>query len=191
MSFLSDFGQGMLANAQQQSPLLNSAVSTYQRRRMNGPGMSGPQMADALHSYNNDGPPSEFQPPAPPQPELEMPKIGQGYQAETPSTGAMDARAGQWNPNQPDPQSGGGGLATLAAGAMGLPVFDQGVIVTQPTRAKLAADGRPEAVIPLTPRSGQKMSPDLLEGHITAPKVSGVRYSRYKTFNRFGRGGGA
>ena len=63
-----------------------------------------------------------------------------------------------------------------------------GGIVTKPTLARIGERG-PEAVVPLTPRPGNKLQPDLLEGHVTAPKVPGVRYSRYKSFNRFGSGG--
>lgn len=100
-----------------------------------------------------------------PQPTLQPPKIGQNPEQPDPQIGNQN----QWN--QPQPMKGG-------------------AIVTQPTIAKIGEAG-PEAVVPLTPRASNKMQPDLLEGHITAPKVPGVRYSRYKSFNRFGRGGGA
>ena len=65
----------------------------------------------------------------------------------------------------------------------------QGTVVTRPTIAKLGEEG-PEAVVPLTPRAGNKMQPDLLEGRIAEPSVPGIRYSRYKGANRFGPGAG-
>lgn len=65
-----------------------------------------------------------------------------------------------------------------------------GQIVTRPTYARLGESG-PEAVVPLHPTPSAKLSPDLLEGHLSPPRVPGVKYSRYKSFNRFGRGSGA
>lgn len=67
--------------------------------------------------------------------------------------------------------------------------FKQGAIVTKPTIARIGEKG-PEAVIPLTPRAGNKMQPDIMEGHISAPRVPGIKYSRYRSFNRLGGGQG-
>ena len=63
-----------------------------------------------------------------------------------------------------------------------------GKLITSPVVARLGESG-PEAVVPLTPRPGNKLQPDLLEGHVGAPRVPGVQYSRYRRFNRFARGG--
>ena len=83
--------------------------------------------------------------------------------------------------------------ATMAASSQwnqSFPFARGGTVVSQPMIAKLGEHG-PEAVIPLNARAQNRMQPDMLEGHITAPKVPGVRYSRYRTFNRFGGQGGA
>ena len=88
---------------------------------------------------------------------------------------AAGGNQSQWN------QSGNGGGGALAAGAKIALGLKGGAIITEPTLARIGEHG-PEAVVPLTPRATNKMQPDLLEGHITAPKVPGVRYSRYKSF---------
>lgn len=71
----------------------------------------------------------------------------------------------------------------------GVPQLAGGSLVTKPTIAKIGEKG-PEAVIPLNPRAGNKMQPDVLEGHVSAPRVPGLHFSRYRTFNRFGPGQG-
>jgi hypothetical protein len=97
-------------------------------------------------------------------------------------------------PPPPGPDSPQAATMGAADGGMdaggGLPGFAEGTIVTKPTIAKLAEHGEPEAVIPLTPRPANKMQPDILEGRISEPKVPGVRYQRYKGYNRFGPGVG-
>ena len=65
----------------------------------------------------------------------------------------------------------------------------QGRIVTKPMIARIGEKG-PEAVVPLTPRPGNRLQPDILEAHVSAPKIPGIKYSRYKGFNRFGPGQG-
>jgi hypothetical protein len=75
-----------------------------------------------------------------------------------------------------------GGLAEAA-------LLGGGGIITKPTLARIGEKG-PEAVVPLTPRPGNKMQPDLLEGRLSNPAVPGVKYSRYKSFNRLGPGQG-
>lgn len=57
-----------------------------------------------------------------------------------------------------------------------------GRIVAQPSIVKL---NKGETVVPLTPRAGNKMQPDLLEGHIPAMKPQGEQMSR---FQRYGQG---
>jgi hypothetical protein len=74
-----------------------------------------------------------------------------------------------------------GGIAPL--------LMERGGVVTKPTLVKLAEHG-PEAVVPLTPRPGNRLQPDLLEGRMSAPHAPGVRYSRYRSYNRMGPGVG-
>ena len=59
-----------------------------------------------------------------------------------------------------------------------------GQIVTQPSFVQLE---KGEAVVPLTPRAGNKLQPDLLEGHVMSPHTPGIGYSRYKSYGK-GRG---
>lgn len=51
-----------------------------------------------------------------------------------------------------------------------------GKLVTKPTIARVGEKG-PEAIIPLTPRAGNKLSPDLLRGF-----PSGIPHPRYRSF---------
>ena len=86
------------------------------------------------------------------------------------------------------------GMGEASAGAAApdlaeLALLGGGGIVTKPTLARIGERG-PEAVVPLTPRPGNKMQPDVLEGRIAAPRVPGVHYARYKSFNRLGPGVG-
>ena len=57
----------------------------------------------------------------------------------------------------------------------------RGKIVTTPTIARLGDRG-PEAVIPLNSHVGAHVRPDMLEGHLQAPKVQGIRYQQAKGF---------
>lgn len=91
------------------------------------------------------------------------------------------------------------------AGLADLALMAKGGIASQPMTAKIAESGpevaggrivtspsivklqKGEAVVPLTPRPGNKLQPDLLEGHITAMKPQGESFSR---FQRYGQGRG-
>lgn len=90
-------------------------------------------------------------------------------------------------PGPPDSSAGdeGAGLAgnvieDLAAG---------GKLVTTPTIAKIGEKG-PEAVIPLTPRAGNKLQPDILQGQVAAPSVPGMKLARYRGYNRYAHNSG-
>lgn len=92
------------------------------------------------------------------------------------------------------PSLGGGADGGAAASGIGEEAADiapllleKGAIITQPSLVRLAEHGQPEAVVPLTPRAGNKMQPDLLEGHVAPPKPQGVNYSRMA---RYGQGRG-
>ena len=115
------------------------------------------------------------QAPWSPPPVTPAPQVTSGSDQST--AGAQS----QWGNNNTSQQSPVGNiLQGLAGKALGL---RGGSIVTQPTLAKIGEHG-PEAVVPLTPRAGNKLQPDLLEGHITPAKVPGVRYSRYRSYSR-------
>jgi hypothetical protein len=73
------------------------------------------------------------------------------------------------------------GIARIAESG---PEIAGGRVVTQPSLVKL---NKGEAVIPLTPRPQNKLQPDLLEGHLAAPKVPGLQFARYKSYGQ-GRG---
>lgn len=64
------------------------------------------------------------------------------------------------------------------------PEMAGGRIISSPSIVKLE---KGETVIPLTPRSGNKLQPDLLEGHVQAMKPKGEQFSR---FPRYGQGRG-
>lgn len=72
---------------------------------------------------------------------------------------AMEEMSSIWNP-QPEEDLGAGKL------------------VTKPTIARIGEKG-PEAIIPLTPRAGNKLSPDLLRGF-----PSGIPHPRYQSLSR-------
>lgn len=61
------------------------------------------------------------------------------------------------------------------------PEMAGGHIISSPSIVKL---NKGEAVVPLTPRPGNKLQPDLLEGHVAAPHV------HYSRFQRYGQGRG-
>lgn len=94
-----------------------------------------------------------------------------------------------------DPYGGGdygdnmalGGVAgspmTARVGESG-PEMAGGKLVTNPSIVRLA---KGDTVVPLTPRPNNKLQPDLLEGHLAAPKPQGLQYSRYKSYGQ-GRG---
>ncbi len=174
--FWSGLGNAMLDTAAANSPLANSVISRYRRdpsiQGSSSPQLSGPDMSQAMGPI--------------PQPSLQTPATG--LDPTSPVAQALQQGAGgeqignqsQWSQ---DPQShgGGGGLAAIAGLA-------HGAIVTSPTIARIGESG-PEAVVPLTPRAGNRLQPDLLEGHVVPKGVPGMRLSRYRSFNRFGRGG--
>ena len=57
----------------------------------------------------------------------------------------------------------------------------QGRLVTKPTIARIADKG-PELVVPMNSAAGNRVRPDMLEGHLQAPKVPGVRYQQFKGY---------
>ncbi len=57
----------------------------------------------------------------------------------------------------------------------------RGKLITKPTIARLGESG-PEAVIPLNNKAGNRVTPDLMEGHLMPPKVPGVRYQNFKGY---------
>jgi hypothetical protein len=96
-------------------------------------------------------------------------------------TGSQIGNQSQWNQPSGSGQSPVGNV--IQAGLTKALGLKGGAIITQPTLARIGEHG-PEAVVPLTPRAGNKLQPDLLEGHITPAKVPGVRYSRYRSYSR-------
>lgn len=81
-------------------------------------------------------------------------------------------------------RGGHAGSSMTARVAESGPEMAGGKIVTNPSIVSLE---KGDSVIPLTPRAGNKFQPDLLEGHLAAPKPQGMQYSRYKSYGQ-GRG---
>ena len=96
---------------------------------------------------------------------------GDGMQGP-PQSGEQIPNQNQWQSSPTPPPMMAGVAAGLAKGA---------TMVTQPTIAKIGESG-PEMVVPMNASAHNRVQPDVLEGHITAPKVPGVRYNRYKAF---------
>lgn len=67
------------------------------------------------------------------------------------------------------------------AGPLGYDNAAKGVLVTQPTIARVGENG-PEAIVPLNNNPGNKVRPDLLEGHLAPPHVPGMRYQKFKGY---------
>lgn len=91
------------------------------------------------------------------------------------------------DPNYPDmgedyALGGTAGKTQISRIAERGPEVAGGRIITQPSIVKL---NKGDTVVPLTPRAGNKMQPDLLEGHIPAMKPQGEQMSR---FQRYGQG---
>jgi hypothetical protein len=158
--FMQRMGQGYLQGVARQSPLGNAVYNAFADPAQPG---AGPYAR-----YQSGGGMGQNPMPGPP-PALTGPAsvAGAGEGVAGAAAGAGDAAGGM-----------GIGADLLAGGS----------VITEPTLARIGERG-PEAVVPLTPRPSNKMQPDLLEAHGTAPKVPGVKYSRYKSFNRFGGGG--
>ncbi len=90
-----------------------------------------------------------------------------------------------YNPYDENMARGGfAGRSQIARVGESGPEMAGGQIVSKPSIVKLE---KGDSVIPLTPRAGNKLQPDLLEGHLAAPKPSGLQYSRYKSYGQ-GRG---
>jgi hypothetical protein len=151
--------------AQQNQQGLLGAAGRYMRNRRNAQ-----DSPNAPSNYDADVPgvvPAHLTDPSDPndpnrymgQPPLEGPDPGQV------------AASSQWN--QPPTAGRLPGLASLAAAS--------GTVVTSPTIAKIGEKG-PEMVVPLKARGGNRIQPDVLEGHITPPKSPNIRYSRYRSF---------
>ena len=124
-------------------PLLQDAYSMYKRARSGAPGLPTPQGPPPV---NPDGTPAPEPLAAPPDAAL-PPEMAGGQQSPVPSSSPWQH---YWQ--QPPMDS-----------------MAKGQIVTHPTVARLGESG-PEAVIPLSPTPGAKLSPDLL----------GSAYSRYQ-----------
>ncbi len=93
---------------------------------------------------------------------------------------------GPYNPGGYDNMARGGvaGRSQVARVGESGPEMAGGQIVSKPSIVKLE---KGDSVIPLTPRAGNKLQPDLLEGHLATPKPAGMQYSRYKSYGQ-GRG---
>lgn len=188
------FGNALMDEARQNSPLANGLYSRYKHPQSDQTGPmfgSGPSMDNGMGIESPPSPP----PPNPMQTQAQpLPSLPQPHAQDSADIGGMQNNelGNQWS--RPDPQSSGGagtdflhkklGLESLAPGGSGGVVPEamaHGKIVTSPTIARVGESG-PEAVIPLTPRAHNKLNPDLLEGHITNPKVPGIRYSSYRHF---------
>ena len=181
-------GQGFLKGIAQSSPLGNAVYNAFKEPTAPTPGpyarynRAGAGQQPAINTgaafVDYSAPPASAQGP--------QPGSAVNPQSNLADTGAGAAASGNGASAAAD--AGVVDAATGPASDAALMMLGGGGIVTKPTLARIGERG-PEAVVPLTPRAGNKLQPDLLEGHITAPKVPGVRYSRYKSFNRFGSGG--
>lgn len=198
MSFWSDLGENILDNAAAKSPLARALVNRYRSSpdssqgqfvgppaiRPDGSPQNAPEDPTQQPPYNDpSATPGTGVPPA--FGNLAAP--GAGQQSSLANVLPQEAQmyGSQWNQGQPQQQGSGAVINAL----LGKINAAQGTLVTSPTIARIGEKG-PEAVVPLTPRPGNKMQPDILEGHVSAPRVPGVRYSRYRTFNRLGPGQG-
>lgn len=108
---------------------------------------------------------------------------GQGGVVNTPNGNAtvLNPSVAPSSPPPPAPPPLGGGVLGSGADPDVSDTYASGSIVTRPTKALIGERG-PEMVVPLTPRSQNRIQPDVFEGHITPPKVPGMRYSRYKSY---------
>ena len=201
-------GQGFLKGIAQSSPLGNAVYNAFKEPTAPTPGPYARYNASTQVPQPGNGqaplPQTVAAPPAPPV-DTGGPSASSQWGASAPKSGLLGtvAKAARPQSNLADTgagaaASGNGASAAADAGVVdaatgpaadaALMMLGGGGIVTKPTLARIGERG-PEAVVPLTPRPGNKLQPDLLEGHVTAPKVPGVKYSRYKSFNRFGSGG--
>lgn len=101
--------------------------------------------------------------------------------------GAVPPDAGQPPQPMPDADYALGGMAPhrqIARVAESGPENVNGKIISSPS---IVALNKGDTVVPLTPHANNKMQPDLLEGHVAAPKPSGEQFSR---FQRYGTGRG-
>lgn len=185
--FLSDLGQAEFQRIGQRSPI---GKALYNRYKPNAPGTGIPEGPPPI---NPDGSPDtsgqdamQGANQAAGLGDLSKPNAGMSASMDnTMPDAASMATMSPWN--QPSQSNGRGALGGLAS--MAMMGAAKGTIVTKPTIARIGESG-PEAVVPLTPRPGNHLNPDILEGHVSEPKVPGVRYSRYKTYNRLGPGQG-
>ena len=67
------------------------------------------------------------------------------------------------------------------SGPMGYDNAAKGILVTKPIIARVGESG-PEAIVPLNNQPGNKVRPDLLEGHLAPPHMPGVRYQKFKGY---------
>ena len=167
-------------NKLQKSPVGSAIYNAYQSNRMNPSSIRNMQPPAGTPI-----PPMPAGMAPPPPPPVSAPPgsgvgVAPGTGGPTPPMSPMPTPPMLLS-MQPDDPTGG----------MGSPVesLARGKIVTRPMIARIGENG-PEAVVPLTPRAGNHMQPDIMEGHITPPKTPGIRYSRYTGYNRFGPGQG-
>jgi hypothetical protein len=105
--------------------------------------------------------------PHPNQPQSQTDQDIANMQAIPPEPGSM--------PPQPNAPMG------EDSGPLGYENAAKGVLVTKPTIARVGESG-PEAIVPLNNAAGNKVRPDLMEGHLQPPKVPGVRYQNFKGY---------
>ena len=184
--FMHRFGSGYLQGLAQSSPLGNAVYNAF----------NAPQQPTAGPYARYQSPSNAMTPmpaPPPPAPPVDTSMSGSQWGASAPKSGLLGNVAKAVHPGATGDAADGiadaGADAAADSVAVDAALLAGGGIITKPTLARIGEKG-PEAVVPLTPRPGNKMQPDLLEGHMGMPHVPGVKYSRYKSFNRFGSGGG-
>ncbi len=125
------------------------------------------RMANRYRQQIPGQPPTQMMGPHPVQPQSQTDEDIANMQAIPPEPGSMPMQPGM--PQEDD------------AGPMGYDNAARGVLVTKPTIARVGEHG-PEAIVPLNNKMGNHVRPDLLEGHLGAPKVPGMRYQKQKSF---------
>lgn len=178
-------GQGMEQNAARKSPIFNGLYSAYNSNRINNSmnQFRDLNVADPTGQTNGidtwDG-------SQPAQIGTDSPLMSESIPPPAPTPAP--------NPNSiPDsPLANHGQSNNESVLSRVLPVLlnaAEGTVVTKPTIAKLG-EKEPEMVVPLHSKAANRIQPDILEGRISPPRVPGVHYSRYRSFNRLAPGQG-
>jgi hypothetical protein len=112
-------------------------------------------------------------------------RLANRYRQQNPGAGQEIAGPG-WTgqpapPIQPPQPPQPGVPPSDDAGPMGYDNAARGVLVTKPIIARVGENG-PEAIVPLNNNAGNKVRPDLLEGHLAPPHVPGMRYQKFKGY---------